>query len=332
MENNEIVYEYKPFLRVYKDGRKERILVKKCIPPSMEDPKTGVSSKDVIITPEVGVSSRIYLPKFTKQQKQINKRFPLLLYFHGGAFCVHSPSSPLYHNYISSLVAEANVVVLSVGFRLVPEHHLPVAYDDSWEAIVWVLSHSTGHGSESWLNNYVDFNRVFMGGDSAGANISHNMAMRLAGTHHQMQVSLIGFQFYGVVLIHPYFWDEKPIGSEEKDMYKKIKMDKLWPNICPSSTGYDDLLINPYKDPNLSSLGCKKVLVCVAEKDLFRDRGWLYFETLRNSEWNGVVEIVESQGEDHVFHLLKPDSEKAMKMKESVISFLNHQQQIPSRI
>ncbi|XP_026428572.1 probable carboxylesterase 4, mitochondrial [Papaver somniferum] len=188
MEKNEIVYEYKPFYRVYKDGRKERIFVRKSIPPSMEDPKTGVSSKDVIVTHETGVPSRIYLPKLTQQQEQLNKRFPLLLYFHGGAFCAQSPASPIYHNYVSSLVAEANVVAVSVGFRLVPEHHLPVAYDDSWGAIEWVLSHSTGHGSESWLNNYVDYNRVFMAGDSSGANISHNMAMRLARTHQEKQV------------------------------------------------------------------------------------------------------------------------------------------------
>ncbi|KAI3957718.1 hypothetical protein MKW92_035820 [Papaver armeniacum] len=106
----------------------------------MEDPNTGVSSKDIIVKPETGVSSRIYLPKFTQQQKQINKRFPLLIYFHGGAFCVQSPSFPIYHNYVSSLVAEANVVALSVGYRLVPEYHLPVAFDYSWEAIEWVLS------------------------------------------------------------------------------------------------------------------------------------------------------------------------------------------------
>ncbi|KAI3834919.1 hypothetical protein MKW98_016032 [Papaver atlanticum] len=331
MENNEIVYEYKPFLRVYKDGRKERIFVGKSIPPSMEDPKTGVSSKDVIVTPENGAPSRIYLPKLTQQQESLNKKFPLLLYFHEGAFCAQSPSSPIYHNYVSSLVAEANVVAVSVGFRLVPEHHLPVAYDDSWRAIEWVLSHSTGHGSESWLNNYVDYNRVFVAGDSSGANISHNMAMRLARTHHEKKVPH-GFQFSGVVLIHPYFWDVKPIGSEDKDMSKKIIMDNIWPNICPSSPGYDDPLVNPCKDPNLSSLGCKRVLVFVAGEDLLRDRGWLYYETLRKSKWNGVVEIMESQGEDHVFNLLKPDSEKAVKMKELVISFLNHQEHIPSRI
>ncbi|KAI3957719.1 hypothetical protein MKW92_035821 [Papaver armeniacum] len=97
-------------------------------------------------------------------------------------------------------------------------------------------------------------------------------------------------------------------------------MDKLWPNIYPSSAGYDDLLINPYKDPNLSSFGCKRVLVCVAEEDLFRDGGWLYYETLRNSEWNGVVEIKVSVWENHVFHLLNPNSENAVKMKELVIS------------
>lgn len=115
-------------------------------------------------------------------------------------------------------------------------------------------------------------------------------------------------------------------------MSRKIIMDGLWPNIYPASSGHDDPLVNPCKDPTLSSLGCKRVLVCVAGEDVFRDRGWLYYQTLRNSKWNGVVEIMESPGEDHVFNLLNPDSEKAVKLMKLVISYLNHQEHIPSRI
>ncbi|OVA15175.1 Alpha/beta hydrolase fold-3 [Macleaya cordata] len=295
---NEVVYEFPPFLRVYKDGREERLLVTKFVPPSIEDPKTSVSSKDVIIVPETGVSARLYFPKTTNYPQEQNKKLPLLIYFHGGAFCIESAFSPTYHNYLNLLVGEANVVALQ--------------------------------GPESWFNDHVDFDRVFLAGISAGANISHNMAMR-ARIDHSAQLSS-RVKFLGVVLVHPYFWGVEPIGSEENDMDKKVRMDKLWSIICPSTTmDCDDPLVNPATDPNFSSLGCNRVLICVAEKVLFRDRGWFYYETLRKSGWRGVVEIMESEGEDHVFHLFNPNSGKAVKMMKQLVSFLN-QDKVPCRL
>ncbi|WJX50462.1 hypothetical protein P8452_36760 [Trifolium repens] len=71
----------------------------------------------------------------------------------------------------------------------------------------------------------------------------------------------------------------------------------LWRFSCPTTSGSDDLLINPAKDPNLGSLGCKRVLVCVAEKDLLKDRGWYYKELLEKSGWGGVVEVIETEDE-----------------------------------
>ncbi|OVA10450.1 Origin recognition complex [Macleaya cordata] len=322
--NTEVAYEVPPYFRVYKDGRVERFVVyqDEFVPPSLEDPKTGVSSKDVVIVPESGVSARLYLPKITHQpHPQEHKKLPLLIYFHGGAFCVRTAFTPRYHNYLNSVVAEANVVAVSVDYRRAPEHHLPVAHEDSWAALQWVLSHSNGQGPETWFNDHADFDRVFLAGDSAGANIAQNMAIR-AGVN--------GFKLSGVILIHPYFWGVEPIGSEGNDMNVKEKVDKLWLTLCPSTTGNDDPLINPASDPNLSSLGCNKVLVCVAEKDILRDRGWFYYETLGKSGWGGVVEIMESEGENHVFYLLNPSSENAVYMMKRLVSFLNEDDRVPS--
>ncbi|OUZ99826.1 Alpha/beta hydrolase fold-3 [Macleaya cordata] len=290
---------------------------------NVEDPNTGVSSKDVVILPETGVSARLYLPKITHDpQSQQNKKLPLLIYFHGGGFCIETPFSPTYHNYLNSPVAEANVVAMSIHYRRVPDHYLPVAYEDSWAALQWVGSHSTGQGPETWLNDHADFDRVFLAGDSAGANISHNMAVM----YGQITKKLSGLKLIlGVVLVHPQLWGSQRIGSEENDIVMREKVDKFWPILCPSSTtGNDDPRINPASDPKLlSSLGCNNVLVCVAEKDIYRDRGWLYYETLGKSGWGGVVEIMESEGENHMVHLLDPSSENAVELMKRLVSFLN---------
>lgn len=91
-----------------------------------------------------------------------------------------SPFCSTYHNYVSSLSAKANVIVVSVHYRLAPEHLVPAAYEDSWAALRWVAYHFNinGHGYEAWLKDHADFTRVFLAGDSAGRNIVHNMAVQ----------------------------------------------------------------------------------------------------------------------------------------------------------
>ncbi|KAI3844367.1 hypothetical protein MKX03_008701 [Papaver bracteatum] len=311
--NSGLAYELLPYLKVYKNGRVERLshYRDEFVPQSIfRDLKMSVSSKDVVIVPQTGLSARLSSQK---------KKLPLLVYFHSGAFCTYSAFNPRYHDYLNSLVAEANVVAVSVEYRRAPENPLPVAYEDSWAALKWVLSHSLSdqQGHEIWLSDHVDFNRIILGGDSSGANIAHNMAIRARITPEQ----IFDLKLWGVVLVHPHFWGTEPIGVEKLDMDLKQRVDKLWLTVCPTTTtGNDDPLINPATDPNLSRLGCNKVLVCVAEKDLLRDRGWFYYETLKKSGWEGVVEIMESKGEGHVFHLHNPSSENTLNMMKFLVS------------
>ncbi|KAI3947684.1 hypothetical protein MKX01_034349 [Papaver californicum] len=115
----------------------------------------------------------------------------------------------------------------------------------------------------------------------------------------------------------------EPIGLETEDISLRERIDKIWFTVYPSITGNDDPLINPATDPNLAILGCNKVLVCVAEKDLLRDRGVFYGELLQKSGWKGVIETTETEGEDHVFHLFNPSSDNAVKMIKRLASFIN---------
>ncbi|KAI3922208.1 hypothetical protein MKX01_005897 [Papaver californicum] len=298
--SNELAYQLLHYLKVYKDGRVQRLpgYRDEFVPPSVvDDSKTSVSSKDVVIVSETGVSARLYLPKLSTHQLQEKKnKFPLLIYFHGGAFCTNTAFNPKYHNYLNSLTST----------------RAPVAYEDSWTALQWVLSHSTvttsnGQKPESWLNEYADFGRVFLAGDSSGANIAHNMVIR-AGIDSEQ---IYGLRILGVVLVHPYFWGMEPIGLETKDISLRERIDKIWLTVCPS-TGNDDPLINPATDPNLLILGY-----------LLRDRGVFYGELFRKSGWKGVIETMETEGEVHVFHLFNPSSNNAVNMIKRLASFIN---------
>ncbi|EXC17364.1 putative carboxylesterase 7 [Morus notabilis] len=299
--SDEVAIEF-PFFRIYKDGRIDRFFGDEIVPPS-PDSATAARSKDVVISPESGLSARLFI----HQIPDPTRKLPLLVYLHGGAFCVGTPFSPTYTGHASSLAAESNAIVLSVHYRRAPEHPLPIAYDDAWEALQWAVVHSGGGGGpEPWLNQHADFDRVFVGGDSAGANIAHYVVLR-AGVD-----GLNGPRIAGLVLVHPFFGNDKP--------------NRLLEIIFPSRSVPNDPRVNPGFDPDLSRLGCGRVLIFVAEKDFLKDRALAYYEALKKSGWIGLVELVEYEGVDHVFHLFSPKCEQAQALVKKVSSFLNQAQ------
>lgn len=158
---------------------------------------------------------------------------------------------------------------------------------------------------------------MFLAGDSAGANIVNNMGIRLA------EEKLNGIEVPGVMMVHPYFWGNDALPSETTDPKTRSFYEMFWHAASPTTTGCDDPLINPATDPRLSSLFWNRILVCVAGKDVLRYRGWYYKKILIKSRWWGVVEEMESPGEDHVFHLVNPTCENAVKLMKRLVSFMN---------
>ncbi|KAK9933385.1 hypothetical protein M0R45_020583 [Rubus argutus] len=74
----EIDREVIPFVRVFKDGSVERLLGSPYKAPLLDDPKSGVSSKDVTISKNPLISARLFLPKLDDEQPQ--KKLPILVY------------------------------------------------------------------------------------------------------------------------------------------------------------------------------------------------------------------------------------------------------------
>lgn len=296
----EVDLELPPFFRLYKNGRFERLSDLTILPPSSGDPATGVASKDVVIDPSAPVSARLYLPPNSSPSLKI----PLLVYFHGGAFCIESAFSRTYHPYLNNLAARANAVIVSVEYRLAPEHPLPAAYEDCWTALRWAAA-----GSDPWIADHADLNRLFLAGDSAGANIAHRMAVR-AGTEGGLRVE-------GIALIHPYF----SIGADEEGSISH----KLWRTVCPGAKGgtADPWLYPAAEEEAVKGMAGRRVAVFLAEKDHLMETGKAYCEVVKGSGWGGAVELVETAEEGHVFHLMKPESDAAGELMERLAAFLN---------
>ncbi|MGA5546181.1 alpha/beta hydrolase [Mycobacterium sp. NPDC051198] len=89
-------------------------------------------------------------------------RLPVLVYLHGGGWAMGNLDGS--EALCRTLSAKAGCVVVSVDYRLAPEHKFPAAVDDGFAALQWVADHVGEIGG--------DANRIAIGGDSAGANLS----------------------------------------------------------------------------------------------------------------------------------------------------------------
>jgi acetyl esterase len=121
-----------------------------------------------------GVPVRIYRPVETGEPSRA------LVYFHGGGFVIGSIET---HDGITrGLAKRATCVVVSVDYRLAPEHPYPAALDDCWTAAKWVFANANELG--------IDADRVGVGGDSVGGALAAIVARKArdAGTPFAVQL------------------------------------------------------------------------------------------------------------------------------------------------
>ena len=107
---------------------------------------------------------------------------PVLLYLHGGGFTVGSLST---HDVLCrQLSRQGHCAVVSLDYRLAPEHRFPTALHDAWDALNWLKAEGTSLG--------LDTLRVAIGGDSAGGTLSAVCALmaRDAGLKLTLQLLL----------------------------------------------------------------------------------------------------------------------------------------------
>lgn len=107
---------------------------------------------------------RIYTPR----QHHAGQRPPLLLYFHGGGWIFGSVAA--VDRAMRVLAHESQAIVVSVDYRLAPEHPYPAAHDDAEDAWLWALAQAESLGADSA--------RLSVGGDSAGGHLAVSVARR----------------------------------------------------------------------------------------------------------------------------------------------------------
>jgi acetyl esterase len=206
---------------------------------------------------------------------------PLLVYFHGGGWVIGDLDT--HDGVCRFLAANAGVLVLSVGYRLAPEHPFPAAVEDAFAAFVWVNEQAAGLGA--------DPGRIAVGGDSAGGNLAavvSVLARDAGGPDPAMQL-----------LIYP---PTDVVGGASRQLFAegflltKGDMDWFEAHYLPDGAGGDPR-VSVLRTDDLS--GLPPAYVTTAGFDPLRDEGEAFAARLREA---GVrVALRRHPGLTHTF-------------------------------
>lgn len=220
---------------------------------------------------------RVYRPEGTAP-------FPLLVFYHGSGFVLCSLDT--HDGMCRNLCAGAGCVVVSVDYRLAPEHKFPAGPDDCLAATRWVASHAAELGG--------DPAHIAIGGDSAGGNMAAVVALRLRDEG--------GPVVRGQLLIYPvteHYSRPTPSYEENAEGYGLTRdtMRWFWDHYLAEPSQGDDKLAAPLRAKDLSRL--PPALVVTAEYDPLRDEGEAYVARLR--EAGVATECARYDGMNHGF-------------------------------
>lgn len=235
---------------------------------------------------------RIYTPEGAKAGKLL----PVVVFFHGGGF--FGGTVDVVENPCKAIAEKAPAVVVSIDYRLAPEHPYPAGLHDCFDAVKWTYEHAKELGA--------DKSKLAVAGDSAGGNLSTVCAMM----DRDLGTGMIQFQ----ALIYP---TVNMAGITTDDFEWKLEeytINDHQPFIMAGLQGINQLtsLLDaiylqgrekasaPYLSPLLVDLkGMPETLIITAEYDFLRLENEAYARKLQRS---GVpVRIIRYNGLDHAF-------------------------------
>ena len=217
------------------------------------------SARDIVIpggTGGTGIPARVYTPAGASAG--------IVVYFHGGGWVIGSVDD--WDACCRALAVASGCRLVSVDYRLAPEHRFPAAADDAYEALTWVsgASQLTGAGP------------LIVAGDSAGGNLAAVCAQRARDTG--------GPDLVLQVLIYPVTDHDldrpsyRSFGGNEFIVNQR-DMAWFWDHYVPSVADRDDPYASPLRAASLS--GLPPAYIVTAEHDPLRDEGFAYADRLR---------------------------------------------------
>ena len=250
----------------------------------------GVDDREVP-GPDGLIPVRVYTPVATEDA------VPGVVYLHGGGWAIMGIET---HDWICRRLAkESGAVVVSVEYRLAPEHPFPAPLDDCYHATQWVVDHASDFG--------IDPTRVAVAGDSAGGNLSAAVALRARAAG--------GPALAAQVLVYPVTDASFDTGSYSENgkgyLLEADGMRWFWQQYLGPDGDPDDAFASVLRAADLADL--PPALVITAESDPLRDEGEAYARRLDG--FDVPTTLVRYDGVIHGFLGLRevvPEADQAM--------------------
>ena len=209
--------------------------------------------------PDGQIPVRIYRPEG-------DGPFGTLVYFHGGGWVIGDLDT--CDSVCREIATLADLVVVSVDYRLAPEHVFPAAVDDCYAALLWVAD------NRSLLNNN---GKIGVAGESAGGALAAAMA-QISRDSAGPELAFQGL-FYPVIepTMDRDSWNRNGSGY----MLERPIMDWFWDTYCPNPADRKDHRTAPIYAEDLSGLA--PALVVTAEFDPLCDEGQAYGQALESA-------------------------------------------------
>jgi acetyl esterase/lipase len=256
-----------------------RDLFRKLMSPSGSNVPIGRIEDRALPGPGGPINIRVYTPIAT-----LANRLPGLVYFHGGGLVAGSLDT--HDSVCRALANETGSRLISVDYRLAPEHKFPAAVMDGYTAAIWVVEHVAELG--------IDRGRLAVAGDSAGATLAAivcHLARRAQRVHFAAQLLLCPITDFAAET------------ESRSDFAKGYMLDKAMlhrdrEHYLPAGTDPTDPRISPLRASDLS--GLPPAFVHTAEFDPLRDEGRAYADRLARA---GVkVNYSCHEGMIHLFY------------------------------
>ncbi len=225
--------------------------------------------------PDGPVPVRVYWPSEAAD-------LPILVWYHGGGWVIGTLD--LADANARRLCTLAECIVISVDYRLAPEHRYPAGRDDAYAAVVWAYQNAKRFGG--------DASRIAVGGDSAGGTLAAVAALMVRDRG--------GFPLCAQLLVYPVTDAAMDTVSYRENLTFGLTPEAMawfWDLYVPEGVDRADPYLSPARASSLA--GLPPAYVVTAEYDPLRDEGNAYAEALRAA---GVpVEAECFAGQIHTF-------------------------------
>ncbi|HKY69228.1 MAG TPA: alpha/beta hydrolase [Acidimicrobiales bacterium] len=221
--------------------------------------------------PAGDVPVRVYVPTTDPGPR------PALVYFHGGGWVIGSVET--HDGAVRALATASGATVVSVDYRLAPEHPFPAAIEDCLAAVRWVVDRAAELD--------IDPTRLAVGGDSAGGNLAAVAALELRDSV-DLRLQLLVYPVTDGAM-------DRPSLTENGEGYflTRDTMAWFWDQYVAGGDRHDPRA-SPIDAPDDALRGVAPALVITAEYDPLRDEGEAYGARLRAAGVDATVSRYDS--------------------------------------